>query len=383
MSGYDELTYDENYLRERIAYLGTAHGMAFYDDGESGELLSKELPNLERETVFKTVQHGLVAFVENWKSDPHTYMIYSRDRGYKVAVDIRPDRNDRNSLIGVIGPALCADEYWDEITGETPRYAEGLQKEINRRIEETRTTGGFSRFFEVKDDPFFQHIFENGQHTTSHRIIEVDDEKPLHRPIDEASLSRIWQHNKAHDCAAMTAFRKARDCGEGKPYTKKENIARNRSLLAKIQSQGYDATRILGKYPEDGTTQKEVSFFIVDPKDTGRLEEDLRNWGEMFEQDSVLFIPQGAINNDAEAYLIGTNRCPNSWIGYGDTEAFERGRLGHESPIYTSYVNGRPFIFEEVDRHEPTPGNGYGWWMLRLMADKHWTELIGRFDEEG
>ncbi len=33
--------------------------------------------------------------------------------------------------------------------------------------------------------------------------------------LQESSLSRLWKHNEEHDCGAMTAFRKAADCGEG------------------------------------------------------------------------------------------------------------------------------------------------------------------------
>jgi hypothetical protein len=130
--------------------------------------------------------------------------------------------------------------------------------------------------------------------------------------LNESSLSRVWRHNEEHDCAAMTAFRKARDCGKGEEYTKKENKARNKSLLSKLKSKGYSVTSLKGKYPEGGVEGKEESFFIVDINDRGDLLKDVKMLGEMFEQDSVLFIPKGAINNTADAYLIGTNNCENN-----------------------------------------------------------------------
>ena len=49
--------------------------------------------------------------------------------------------------------------------------------------------------------------------------------------------------------------------------------------------------------------------------------------------------------------------------------------MWYDSPIYTSYVNGRPFIFEEVGDEILNPGNGMGWWSLHSVADKHWSKI--------
>lgn len=192
----------------------------------------------------------------------------------------------------------------------------------------------------------------------------------------ESSLSRIWRHNELHDCGALTAFRKSRDCGNGKPYTRKENDARNKSLLSKLKSKGYGVTSLKGKYPEGGTVGKEESFFVVDLQDAGRLEKDLINLGAEFEQDSVLFVPKGAIQGKATAYLIGTNRCQDNFLDFGQTMPFEKGKLGYTSPIYTSFVNGRPFIFESVNREINDPQNGMGILAMHKTAEKHWTELV-------
>jgi hypothetical protein len=194
--------------------------------------------------------------------------------------------------------------------------------------------------------------------------------------IGESSLSRIWKHNENHDCAAMTAFRKARDCGYGISYTKVENKARNKSLLAKLKVRGYGVTSLKGQYPEGGSIGKEESFFIVDIKDSGLLFNDIRSLGREFSQDSVLFIPKGSIQNKDKAYLIGTNHCENNWLGFGQTELFNKGKMGYNSPIYTSYVNGRPFIFEEIDKEVKDPGNGMGHWMLHIGSKKDWKYFL-------
>ena len=199
--------------------------------------------------------------------------------------------------------------------------------------------------------------------------------KKFNTYLQESSLSRLWRHNEKHDCGAMTAFRNASDCGEGERYTNADNKQRNKSLLAKLKTKGYGVTTLKGRYPEGGKTSTEVSYFIVDLQDGEGLEQDMKKLGEEFDQDSVLYVPKGSIQGVDKAYLIGTNRCENNWLGYHKTEVFNRGRMGYDSPIYTSYVNGRPFIFETVGNTIQDPGNGYGWWALNLAAKKPWKEI--------
>jgi len=204
--------------------------------------------------------------------------------------------------------------------------------------------------------------------------------------LNKSSLSRLWKHNTEHDCGAITAFRKGKGCGEGEVYTKKEKEARNKSLLSKLISLGYDVTSLKGKYPEGGgEIVNEHSFFVVDVKDSGKLLKNLKKFGKMFDQDSILFVPKGSISGDSEAFLISTNNCPNAYPGFGKLgvkEKFNKGTLGKDSPIYTSYIKGRPFIFEEVDNHIHTPGNGFGWWSLHNTANKTWKELVTEDDNE-
>ena len=101
----------------------------------------------------------------------------------------------------------------------------------------------------------------------------------------------------------------------------------------------------------------------------------MKKFGEEFEQDSILYVPKGAIQNKSKAHLIGTNHCKNSFLGYHKTDIFNKGKMGYDSPIYTSYVNGRPFIFEEIGDTILNPGNGMGWWALNIAAKKHWSKI--------
>jgi len=193
--------------------------------------------------------------------------------------------------------------------------------------------------------------------------------------LNESSLSRLWKHNEEHDTAALTAFRKGADCGEGEPYSKKDNAKRNKSLLAKLKAKGYGVTKLHGSYPEGGKTTKEISYFVVNLSDDADFEKEILKLGKGFDQDSILYIPKGAIKGESKAYLIGTNSCKNNWLGIGKKEVFNKGRLGYDSPIYTSRVNGRPFLFEEIGEEVLSPASGMGVWAMHLIAEKQWKDI--------
>ena len=189
--------------------------------------------------------------------------------------------------------------------------------------------------------------------------------------INESSLSRLWKHTIDHDAGIMTAFRYASDCGKGIQYTKKENLQRNKKLAAQLKSKGYGVTRIIGRYPEGGVDKKEIGYFIVDLKDNSVLEKDLKSLGKDYEQDSILFIPK----DSGKAYLIGTNTCPDNFLGYGKKMFFDKRKLGQSNDIYTTLVNGRPLVYESVDSDISSPGNGTGWWVLNKIAKEDWSNI--------
>ena len=164
--------------------------------------------------------------------------------------------------------------------------------------------------------------------------------------ITESSLSRLWKHSQEHDYGTITAFRYAPECGEGTPYTKKENLQRNKSLLAKLRSKGYGVTSIKGSYIENygKATAREVgenSFFVADLQDKGRLKKDLLALGEEFDQDSIIFGDKGK-----SGALFGTNKCPEGYPGYGK-KLVQGGAIFGKEGEFMSRVNGRPFVFSE------------------------------------
>lgn len=263
-------------------------------------------------------------------------------------------------------------------TIEVRRLSKKIENHIWDFVNEMLKNGNMTLQEKVYISTLRKGFFSTPQEIRSFSAFEnVKKNKPV---IEESGLSRVWEHNNKHDCGSLTAFRDARNCGKGKRYTRKENKKRNKVLLAKLLSQGYGVTKLKGKYPEGGREGKEESFFVVDLNDTGKLKSNLIKLGEKFEQDSILFIPKGAINNEAQSYLIGTNHCDNNFLGYGKKEKFDAAKLGKKGKIYTSYVNGRPFYFEGLDKSINEmivpPRSGMGIWAMYRFIEKNDKDII-------
>lgn len=159
----------------------------------------------------------------------------------------------------------------------------------------------------------------------------------------ESGLSRTITHLQNHDCGFITAFR-----GE---YTRSENNTRNKALKSFLVSKGYGITKVKGSYIENYDTPEarevgESTFFVVDLHDTGSLEADLRQQGEKWEQDSILFSPKGSL----QGVLWGT-REGNEYPLYGQKEILGKVILGKDGEFMTR-VSGRPFVFESKNIEE-------------------------------
>lgn len=242
-------------------------------------------------------------------------------------------------------------------------------------------------------------------------------------PKNENSLSRLWRYNERHDCGAITAFKlynnccyhndnntcETKHCKGGKEpivVTRKENGYRNIGLAYDLTKLGYTILKIIGScnYETSSETKKEVSYFVVDSEDNGELEKDLRRLGEKYDQDSVLIIPKGAIgfvqpggklseyekrisqesakarkkedekkipvDNPKKAFLVSTNNCENNWLGdKGNTSIFNLSTHGYSTPIYTSKVDGRPFIL--VENYDPKDNLIFGSPTNAIVAVKY------------
>jgi len=171
--------------------------------------------------------------------------------------------------------------------------------------------------------------------------------------LKESSLSRIYNSTKEHDCGTISAFRSAKDCNEGEAFSLKDNKKRSSILKAKLLQLGYGVTKIAGTYVENygkpnAVNVKEDSYFVVDLKDDKKLKKNLVKLGLQFEQDSITFQEK-----DGSYYLISSNKCPDGYPGNGTLG--KEVKLGKpifgKDGVFHSKINGRPFIFENLIRH--------------------------------
>jgi hypothetical protein len=152
-------------------------------------------------------------------------------------------------------------------------------------------------------------------------------------------------------------------------------------------AKGYSVTAIDGSYIEgfddDSVPNKEVfenSYFVVDLKDRGTLEKDMRKWGEQFEQDSIMFGKAGE-----KPSLIGTSKKTGQKLSYGQKIMdFNAKKFGYKG-MFFSKVNNRPFTFESVDKklflHEfETPKYPSEFRSVSIEADKNWKDI--QLDDE-
>lgn len=181
--------------------------------------------------------------------------------------------------------------------------------------------------------------------------------------IKESSLSRIWMKNEKYECAGISAFRPE--------YTHKENQQRSKKLKAQLHTYGYSTTSLKGVY-EGG---KEISYFITNDMESDDFFKRIIKLGEEYDQDSVLLIPKNAISNTGEkAYLYGTNKIGD--VGWHKKVVFNKGKLGTNSPFYTSFVGSRPFIFEEVGlTTNKRMFDGKGIWAMKTIANEDWNNI--------
>jgi hypothetical protein len=160
--------------------------------------------------------------------------------------------------------------------------------------------------------------------------------------LKEKSLSRIVSKMKEYDCGIITAFRSS--------YSKKENLERNKKLLANIYYFKFDVITVHGSYIEDYDPDSKIpqqesieeSFFVVDTKNSGKLKKFLTMAGKRFLQDSVFYLPK----NKKKAILIGTSPWEGVWPGTGVEREFSKIEFGKPNEFMTK-VKNRPFVFLE------------------------------------
>jgi hypothetical protein len=177
--------------------------------------------------------------------------------------------------------------------------------------------------------------------------------------LSESGLSRLYDHMMEHDSAVLTAFRNE--------YSKNQNYKRNRELKAKLLSMDYGVTKVDGSYIENFETPQaievsEQSFFVSNRTDAPGFLDSMKSLGEMYEQDSVLIIPQGA----SDAYLLGT-REGNDFPPFGEKMSVGSLKMGRDAE-FMSKVKGRPFVFkEELETYDKLSRNQK--WAIKKMLE--------------
>lgn len=203
--------------------------------------------------------------------------------------------------------------------------------------------------------------------------------------LNESSLSRLWKHMQDNDTGTITAYRSEEIDKDGnvvKTYTTKENQGRNKILLSKLRSK-YNITKVKGAYIENygSSREKEVGesvFFVVDNQERGDLEKVLKNLGQKFNQDSIMFIPKGT----NKGTLWGTKKDEfgdqDSYPEFGQKQVFKKAVWGKEGEFMTK-VRGRPFLFtEEIQEIPKRKGYSvnFGIHQMSKLNASDWRKVI-------
>ena len=166
--------------------------------------------------------------------------------------------------------------------------------------------------------------------------------------LQEASLSRVWQHvESAKPVALFSAFR-----GE---YTREENVSRNKKLAADVRGLGYGYFFVDGYWIENEGTDLEAhvaedTLFVIAPEGT--------------DAEFVSHMVRLVAAYDQESALIKTLDGANLYDQNGDivlnVGTLKPGAMGE---IYTQLRNNKKantFVFE-AERDDLT-------WLQRLAG---------------
>ena len=180
---------------------------------------------------------------------------------------------------------------------------------------------------------------------------KIDNES---KQIDESSITRLIHHNEEHDCVCMTAYRSTREQDDdGNIHKRKARISNqsaNNALGAVLRKMGYQITKLVGKYPEEGGVGdvKESSWFVVNVNDDSDFVAVCADLAEKDERDSILVMPKGCFATGKGCYLYGTKNDPDAWVGYHDKKMTDGISVNGDSPFETR-IDGKRYSFNIVD----------------------------------
>lgn len=223
--------------------------------------------------------------------------------------------------------------------------------------------------------------------------------------LDEAGIARLIDWMTKFPCGTITAFRNSREEDDpvkpGEPYTRKEKLQRNVQLLAQLQDFRYKVISVRGGFIENYDTPEAVpvhenTFFVVDYANMGTLEANLRRLGEIWNQDSVLFLPQGG----EKAILWGTSK-KNHFPEYGTSVEFSTLKAGYKNatqpdpenpgkqikvpgynrpdPEFFTKKGNLPFFFESIYREHTLTDSVNGRWGTHTFAIRPWQNITEEY----
>ena len=163
------------------------------------------------------------------------------------------------------------------------------------------------------------------------------------RTLEVSSLSRVYEHTKKRNIAAISASRSE--------YSPEENKKRTKELREDIRKAGFGFIKIKGRFIENQGTENEkpvdedVCLIIGDDSDLGkrRLKKMVQALGTKYEQESILYKPFDS--DDAELIeTVGENKGQITNIG-----VWHPNKVGQ---YFSVMKHGNTFVFSPKEKKQ-------------------------------
>ncbi len=167
---YNGLYFQENYLKERFNQIINFYGIRVYDTEHAIEQFEKRFPELDTNDYKKVLLDGLQKIADTWNFEENQYVIISKSLYIKIPIQIRPDRNYTNIIVGATPSTLDSRDH---------KY--NLRNEIEVLVEKTKNEHGYAQIQEFTekevgyiDQFWFNNYIEDGTVWKDFKEIEVE-----------------------------------------------------------------------------------------------------------------------------------------------------------------------------------------------------------------
>lgn len=179
--------------------------------------------------------------------------------------------------------------------------------------------------------------------------------------LNEASMSRIYQHLKTDYVGCITSFITGNNPNRivtNKARSHKENKKANKKLSADLQKLGYGFVRVTGYYQEEGSISpdKEESYFVICPKGISfeNFAKSLVALARKYEQESIV------VWNTRQGWMLATD----DFKEYKRVMTFNSFSIDKIREVAWTQFNNNWFMFNQrtdtnwgKDRRKKRPGN--------------------------